>query len=155
MPLTITVDTNSHLYRNVSLHVIEQKGLDVMDAVTWTAVYDDDTALFATAMRAGYVLFHDREVGVLVSRRTLHAWYHTQEGRFQDKFGNTRITAPTALLVGREQSPAELVNIEYLAGPANARIPALPALAITEEGLRLRDTRRQAERIILELNNYD
>jgi len=150
VPQTITIDKDTNGYLDGSLYVVEQVGLDVMDSVTWTAVRYDDFSPFTSLMRANYVLFHDREVGVLVSRRTLHAWYNTKQGRYPDKFGNTCIAAPTALLVAREGEVAELVNINYVAKPKRSTIPPLPPITLTPDDTKLKDTRRMDFTPVLE-----
>lgn len=131
---TITIDTNTHTYCDGSLYVVEQQGLDVLEAVSWRAI-DEERASFANAMRADYILIHDREVGIIIPRRTAHAWYRTEEGRHYDKFGNTIVTAPTRSLVERSHAPATLVNINFVSKPAYVRLPALPKLEFSNEAI--------------------
>ena len=125
---TIRIDSNTHTYADGSLYVIEQVEFDPLDVVSWRAV-DSADATFAAPMRAHYILIHDREVGVLISRRVAHAFYRhsaRDEGRRYDQFGNTWLHAPTKALVERSGPAAQLVNIEYVAGPTRRSYPALP-----------------------------
>jgi len=131
---TITIDSNTHIYDGGSLYVIEQEGLDVLSHVQWTAV-DVEDASFSRAMRADYILVHDRNVGVLVPKRTAHAWYRTGVGRSLDKFGNTLLTVPVRSLVERHTAAATLVNINYRAAPTKRQFPPLPPVPVSDATL--------------------
>ena len=136
---TLTVDSHNNTFNGSTLFVIEQKGLDVLDAVSIPAVRHADGA-FTPALRAEFVLIHDRQVGVVVSRRTLHALYRSGLGRNVDSFGNTFMSVATNVLLERPVSPAELVNIDFVAGPIRQRIPALPELVLSSEATSLTPT---------------
>lgn len=134
---TIRVDSNTHTYRDGSLYVIEQHEHDVLESVAWRAVKHED-ATFAAPMRADYILIHDREVGVIIPRRTAHAYYRFAEkdlGRRYDQFGDTWLHIYTKALVERRGASGTLVNIEYLAGPTRRSFPALPKIEVSGLGL--------------------
>lgn len=135
---TVRIDSNTHTYADGSLYVIEQVEHDVLDSVSWRGVKHEDST-FAAPMRADYILIHDREVGVLIPRRTAHSWYcfaMKDEGRRYDQFGDTWLHAYTKTLVERSAAAAKLVNIEYLAAPTRRSYPALPKIEVSGLGLR-------------------
>lgn len=141
MVQTLRIDSNTHTYRDGSLYVKEQLGYDILDSVSFRAV-DHITSSFAAAMRADYILVHDREVGVIIPRRVAHAYYRhstNDSGRRYDKFGNTVLHAYTKNLVERHGTSAELVNIEYVAGPTRRHFPALPSIPVTIADIDFRD----------------
>lgn len=141
MVQTILIDSNTHTYKHGSLYVIEQVEFDPLDVVSFRAIKHED-ATFSAAMRANFILVHDREVGVLISRRVAHAFYRhsaKDEGRRYDKFGDTWLHASTKALVERSGPAAELVNIKYLAAPTRRSYPALPPITVSSVALDWQD----------------
>lgn len=149
MPITIskhvTIDATLRSWEGQSLYVedmTKHHDWDILDNITFKAVRGDESS-FTPLMRAQWVLFHDREIGVLAHRRDIHAMYAFSRAqkvskRFKDLQGDTHVSAPTKAVLGRLRSQSRLVNVKYVINPGRQRIGALPNRGVA---VGLEDTR--------------